>query len=217
VPALSDAIEGLYRAFGAVPRPRRIDGCPCCIDRKGIAVLLSKPLRAISPSELASYASSALLTVGDVTDYVYFLPRVLEITATEPGWWPSAEVTGRAIRRVGPRTWPSARRSALDAFLAAVVDEAIPIGQHDRLDEWLCAVAQMGLDVGPHLERIARCPAAVLAYFEANAESLPRGELSNSFWERPCPGHDAVVDWFFSPDVARVPFEAYGCVLARPG
>jgi hypothetical protein len=57
----------------------------------------------------------------------------------------------------------------------------------------------------------------VLAYFEANAGGLPRGELSNAFWDQPCPGHDAVVDWFFSPEVARVTFKAYGCVLPGPG
>src|SRR4051812_29634791 len=98
-------VENLYRAFAAVPRLRDIDGCPCCIDRKEVGVLLSKPLRSVTPEELSAYAASAFLTVGDAADYRYFLPRILEVTAADPAWWPSPEVTGRAIRDSDPESW----------------------------------------------------------------------------------------------------------------
>ena len=150
-----------------------------------------------------------------MADYLYFLPRILEITATEPSWWPDPEVTGRAIRAAGPDSWTAARRAALTGFLEAVVDTVIQSGQYHPLDGWVCAIARMGFDVRPYLGQIARCPAAVLDYFDSNAESLPRNTLSNPFWEPPCPGHDAVVDWFFSPEIARIPFEAYGYVSMR--
>jgi hypothetical protein len=214
---LRAAIEQLYRAFASTPKPRHIDGCPCCIDRKEIHVLLGKSVRVITPSELASYALSAFLTVGDVADYLYFLPRILEVTATDLSWWPDPEVTGRAIRTASPQTWNATRRAALDAYLEAVIGTAIGTGDHFLLDGWICAIARMGLDVRPYLGQIAKCPEAVLAYFETNAESLPRNKLANAFWELPCPGHDAVVDWFFSPEIAKIPFEAYGFVLTRSG
>jgi hypothetical protein len=212
---LRDAIEQLYRAFDSTPKPRHIDGCPCCIDRKEVHVLLGKSLRAITPSEMASYASSAFLTVGNVADYLYFLPRILEVTATDSSWWPGPEVTGRAIRTANPQAWNATRRAALDGYLEAVVETAVGTGDYDLLDGWICAIARMGFDVRPYLGQIAKCPEAVLAYFETNAEGLPRNKLANAFWELPCPGHDAVVDWFFSPEIAKVPFEAYGCVLTR--
>lgn len=212
---LSTVIEHLYRAFAAVPRPRHIDGCPCCIDRKEVGVLLAKPLRSITPTELAPYAASAFLTVGDVADYLYFLPRILEITATEPAWWPDPEVTGRAIRTAGTEAWTTAQRAALADYLEAVVEAAIRDGDDHRLDGWVCAVGRMGLDVRPYLELISKSPAAVLGYFEVNAEGLPRGRLANAFWELPCPAHDAIVEWFFTPVIARVPFEAYGYILSR--
>ncbi len=212
---LSDAIERLYRAFAAVPKPEHIDGCPCCIRRKEIGILLRKALRAITPNELASYASSAFLTVGEVADYLYFLPRILEITATDPSWWPDPEVTGRAIRTANPETWTSSQRTALNDFLEAVLATVIETGDYYRLDGWICAIARMGFDIRPYLAQVAACPAAVLDYFEANANSLPRNKLASAFWELPCPGHDAIVDWFFSPEIARIPFEAYGCVLTR--
>jgi hypothetical protein len=71
----------------------------------------------------------------------------------------------------------------------------------------------MGLDVRPFLGQVAKSPAAVLAYFEQNVEGLRRKKLTNAFWELPCPGHDAVVEWFYSPEIAKIPFEAYDCVL----
>lgn len=212
---LGSAIEHLYRAFAAMQKPRHIDGCPCCIDRKEVGVLVSKNLRDVTPQELAAYASSAFLTVGEVADYLYFLPRILEVTATEPAWWPDPEVTGRAIRTADPVAWTAGQRSALGDYFAAVIDTAVETGEYRRLDGWLCAVARAGFDVRPHLARVAACPAAVLAYFEWNAESLTRNTLANAFWELPCAGHDAIVDWFFSPEIARIPFEAYGCQLTR--
>jgi hypothetical protein len=212
---LEDAIEGLYRAFAATPKPQRIDGCPCCIDRKEISVLLGKSVRLITPQELGSYASSAFLTVGNVTDYLYFLPRILEITATDSSWWPDPEVTGRAIRSANPDTWTDAQRTALNDFLKAVVGNAIQPGHYHELDGWMCAIGRMEFDVRPFFDEIAKCPEAVLDYFETNAKSLPRNKLTNPFWELPYPAHDAIVDWFYSPEIARIPFEAYGYVLSR--
>ncbi|AGA25042.1 hypothetical protein Sinac_0627 [Singulisphaera acidiphila DSM 18658] len=210
---LEDAIGRLYDSFSTVPKPHCIDGCPCCIDRKSVGTLLEKRLRCLTPDDLSSYASSAFLTVGEAADYLYFLPRILDITAREPSWWPRSEVTGRAIRAARPDAWTAGQRAALNDYLGAVVDAAIESGDYDRLDGWICAVASMGFDVRPLLGRIAECPAAVLAYFEENAEGLPRRKLANTFWEPPCPGHDAVVAWFYSAEVAKIPFEAYGYVL----
>ncbi len=75
------------------PKPSSIQGCPCCVDNKEICSLLSTPLREITGGELSSYSSSAFLTVGREADYLYFLPRIVEIGFTEAGWWPDIEVT----------------------------------------------------------------------------------------------------------------------------
>lgn len=215
MPNIQDTIEALYRAFAKNPRPRHIDGCPCCIDKNEIHVLLAKSLRAITPRELASYASSAFLTVGEVADYLYFLPRILEITATDSSWWPSPEITGRAIREANPEMWPDVQRSALCNFFSAMIGSTIEGAEYDRLDEWMCAIAYTGIDVWPFLKQIAKNPAAILGYFEQNARTLPGNKLTNNFWELPCPGHDAIVDWFFSPEISKIPFDGYGCLLKR--
>jgi hypothetical protein len=208
--ALSNAIDDLYRAFADVATPRHIDGCPCCIDDKRLSVLIATPLRDLAPDDLASYASSALLTVGDVSDYLHFLPRILEISIRDISWWPDIEVTARAICSTDLQSWPPHRRQALLSFLDAVVDHIIDSGSHWRIDDWLCAIARMALDVRPYLARIERNPAAVLEYFEDNAECLQNGALCNPFWELPNENYDAIVQWFRSEAVRKIPFEAYG-------
>src|SRR5580704_4130062 len=195
---LLQAIEQLYAAFADVPKPREISGCPCCLDDKDVDTLLATPRREIRPRDLSSYASSAFLTVGSAADYAYFLPRILEISATDDTWWPEIEVTGCAIRSCGPDFWPAVRTDALRCFLLSVISEAIAAGAYDKLDGWMCAIARMGFDVAPHLEQIAKDSAAVLAYFEANARCLPKDRLCNAFWERPSAAHDEIVRWFSS-------------------
>lgn len=211
--ALEQAIDRLYKVFADVPKPRCIDGCPCCIEQKNIGVLLSTPLRMLTPDDLSEYAACAFLTVGAVADYLFFLPRILEISITASDWWPDIEVTGRAIGATKPRLWSRSRRSALLGFPHAVIDRIIASGEHFQLDGWLCAVARMGLDVQPFLDQVAKSPAAVLAYFQENARCLPQNALCNPFWELPCDGHDVIVRWFKSEPIRKIPLEAYGYVM----
>jgi hypothetical protein len=211
--SLDEAIGRVYSAFSTIPKPHHIDGCPCCIDRKEVGNLLSKRLHEVTPAEIASYASSAFLTVGDVGDYLYFLPRILEISATEPAWWPDPEVTGRAIRAAKPDTWTESQRTALNNYLEAVINTIIQSENYPLLDEWICAIGRMGIDVTPFLSQIAKSPVAVVAYFRENAECLPRKRLANAFWELPCLAHDVVVEWFYSEEIAGILFKSCGYVL----
>lgn len=212
VSTLEQAIDRLYPAFADVPKPRRIDGCPCCIEQKNINVLLSSPLRLLTPDDLSAYAASAFLTVGTVADYLYFLPRILEISVGAY-WWPDIAVTGRAIAATEPRSWSRSHRSALLGFLHAVIGWSVASGEHSQLDGWLCAIAHMGLDVRPILGQVAKSPATVLAYFEINATCLRQNKLCNPFWKLPCDGHDAIVRWFKSEPIRKIPLEAYGYIM----
>src|SRR5262249_9287001 len=114
--AFDAALEALYQAFAAPP-PARIEGCPCCLDRKDVKTLHIKPLREQSDKDLASYAASVFLTVGDVADFRYFLPRLLELSATVGGWWPSPEVAIGKLKLAGWRSWREAEQGAIEAFL----------------------------------------------------------------------------------------------------
>ena len=99
---------------------------------------------------------------------------------------------------------------ALRCLLVSVISEVIASGAYDKLDRWVCAIARMGFAVAPYLEQIAQVPAAVLAYFEANARCLPKARLCNPFWEQTSAAHDEIVRWFNSEAIRKIPFDAYG-------
>lgn len=208
-----ESIEALYAAFADVPIPRHIDGCPCCLEDKDICTLLSTPLRRLSGEQLSSYASSAFLTVGDVADYMYFLPRILEISVMDECWWPDIEVTGRAIAATQPQSWPRPKLDALHVVLEAKISALLQTPDTGReIDGWMCAIGRAGLDVHPYLAQIEQSPAHVAAYYEVNGRRLPR-KLDNEFWELPNAGHDAIAHWFGTEKVSDIIFEAYGAVL----
>ena len=136
--SVNEAIEDVYKAFANVSKPRIIGGCPCCIDGKEVDKLLVSDLRDVPAGDLSSYASSAFLTVGSVKDYLYFLPRILEISATDESWWPDPEVTGRAIRTSEPFKWTDIQLTALKNFLGAVLDTVIESANSHLIDTWMC-------------------------------------------------------------------------------
>jgi hypothetical protein len=207
---LAAAIENLYSAFGDVPRPERIDACPCCIDDDALTRLTSVPLREVSADDLSPYASSAFLTAGDVDDYLYLLPRILEMTITNEILWPDIEITGRAIRETKPGNWPEVRLQALQNLFEAVFESFIDEEYYDRIDEWICGAARAGLDVRPLLRIIETRDAAILEFFNANAGALAEGKLGNAFWESSDPGQEVIREWFESENVRRIPLETYG-------
>ncbi len=208
--SLADRIEALYSVFGDVPKRRSIEGCTCCLDKEEIGIMLSKPLRELTGGELARYSASAFLTVGTEADYLYFLPRILEIGFADSGWWPDIEVTGRAIGETKPDEWPARRREALVEVLHAALREAI--GEEDgwRIDQLVCGICKMGLEVMPFLEQIEGSPRGLVSYYERNSEQLQKGKLGNAFWDRELPGFAAVVAWFGSERVEKIIWEAYG-------
>lgn len=209
--SLSDNLESLYVAFGDVPKPTTIAGCPCCIENKSVCVLLATPLRDLSMEDLWSYARSAFLTVGDLADYLYFLPRIIEISVTEKGWWPEAPIIGRAVAETMPLKWPVQRREALIEVLHAMIQEVdLDWTGGDSIDDWICAIAKMGLEVEPFLHRLESMPNHLLAYYEANSGSLMKQRLNNAFWDAGEPGYDTVLEWITNPRVSDLIFKAYG-------
>ncbi|MES2505924.1 MAG: hypothetical protein V4599_04420 [Verrucomicrobiota bacterium] len=214
MPTLEDAISQLYEAFADVPKPMDIDACPCCVDSKNLCTLTSLPLRDIPADDLGPYAASAFLTVGDVPDYLYFLPRILECSARLEFWWPDPEVTGRAIANTHPAEWPAPRRAAFHQFLSSQVSHLLEQADSgSELDSWLCAIARMGLDVRPFLSQIEPSLPHVLSFYEANANQLTERKLANAFWELPNEGHDQILAWFGSEPVSDIILQAYGVAL----
>src|SRR5688572_11844593 len=81
--ALAEAIEALYVAFGRYTLHHPVVGCPCCTSAEDDRLVRSKPLRRLTAADLERFAFNAVSTLGTVGDFKHFLPRLLELAATE--------------------------------------------------------------------------------------------------------------------------------------
>lgn len=183
----------LYATFAA-PRPARIDGCPCCIDRKSLGPLHTLALRDLTGEDLGAYASSLFHTVGAEADFRYFLPRIFELTAETPGAYPGAEIAFHKLALAHWETWPKAERAALAAYFDAAFDHSLA-GQNldpaalvpsaaDAIAQTIAALltgmGRAGVDLAPFLARLlAPEHAAVFLrlrhlWWDAKRQSLPK-------------------------------------------
>lgn len=159
-PKLLIAIERLYAAF--VPYSLKPDfpaRCSPFSDRRDIARRLqSAPLRLAGAADLANYAFKARYTMGDGDDFKHFLPRMLELYASEPEWW--GHQAGEAtlfedIRDLGWHEWPVGEREAVHGYIEAlwrgmVAGDSSPVCTGD-LCQGLCV---LGTDFGQLLSEV---------------------------------------------------------------
>lgn len=211
---LTEAIEDVYRAFADVPTPKSIPRRLFYTSQIDFNLLLSVNPRALSANDLSPYALSASHPKGPVEEYLYFLPRILELAAHDAEWWPSPEIIGKTVSFTQPHTWPAPRLKALKKFLDTVVELAVqkashflqdPLRDGRAIDSWLCGIAHMELDVRPYLQEVERFEATVVAYHAENSYTIAhKKRLGNKFWELPCPGHDVIFEWFASEKIREI-------------
>jgi hypothetical protein len=198
-----EALDGVYRALES-PIPRSIEACPCCVSESQVQLLLSKPLREITADELTLYASAVLLTSGDVADFRYFLPRMLEISLTERSWWPDIEVTLSKLAMAGWDNWTAAERDALMNLFEHAFDEAVEASSstplHPDIDSWICGLGLAGADLEPFLRKLEDPAAAhaLLQFIRYNDQYRQHRTLANPFWDKARAASDPVVNWLHS-------------------
>lgn len=80
--ALTSSVEALYARLARHRPHGRIKISPLK-DPRDIDQLHRKPLRALTADDLSVYAFSAVSTMGTETDFLYFLPRIVELLLQE--------------------------------------------------------------------------------------------------------------------------------------
>ena len=106
--------------FASHPLRRWTDPCLHCsatLDEE--ATLHAAPLRELGPTVIGRYAASAMTTWGDERDLAHFLPRILDIVATQDFSWPCVEVVFATLRHAHWHSWPEAEHAAIQDFLLA--------------------------------------------------------------------------------------------------
>jgi hypothetical protein len=138
------------------------------------------------------------LTIGSEADFKYFLPRILEILATEDGWWPSPEVVGRAIANVGWNHFSATQQISLLSFFDEVLINLSQEKNGWAIDGWICGITRGVPDLKPYLNLIEKDPSALITFYEENSEALNDGHLQNAFWDKESLNEKLLLDWFQS-------------------
>lgn len=184
---LAAAVEKLYEVFSAPPPPA-IEGCPCCIDTRGVDVLLRTRLKELSGHALWRYISGAYLTVGGDCDFRYLLPRIFELAAFSPSEIPDTEIVLGKLERARWARWETIEKEAICQFVDAWFDYAIEQDLRDAAEGWivssqaesvLCGAAYAGMPLSGWLTRLLEPRSAPL--LADLIERYPHG--MSPFWE----------------------------------
>lgn len=159
---LSESIHRLYKVFERYPARRDMPHCECCVSPEEIALICSKPLQELTGDDLAAYAGKAITTWGDVEDFKHFLPRLMEVVATEGSVdWRYPEVVFSRFRYGHLEGWAPSERLAVEAYFLSLwrfVLSRYPVfpGGDDPwssiVNDYLGAIAQATDDLSPYLQ-----------------------------------------------------------------
>lgn len=202
---LAAAIDGLYRAFSAYQFRPDVKYCTHCHDAREVAVLAAKPLRKLDPRDISGLAFDAMTTYGDVVDYKYLLPRILELTALDlHGFapWQHAEKLAKAEWQA----WPSQEVQALKEFWTALFADSVRQPRSSdgppSPEDVLVAVAKAGLDLAPFLaDWVSAGSVGALALEALALEYDTRGEL-DPFWLDVPAAAGEFLEWLLDPERA---------------
>jgi hypothetical protein len=158
-----------------------------------VDVLLTTPLRELTGQELWRYVSGAFLTVGSQSDFRYLLPRILDISVSDPANANDPEIVIGKLDLANWRSWDAGERGAIEDFLDAWFEWAIARDLADADDGYigteaesvLCGAARAGLPISRWLIRLhdplvgpvltdlkKRFPDRLSAFWEGTPEGL---------------------------------------------
>ena len=160
---LEQAIESIYRTF-AVDPPSLIDGCPCCIEKRGVDVLLVTPLKSLRGENLWSYVAGLFYTVGSVADYRYLLPRILELAALSPGESNNPEIVLRKLALADWSKWTTLEQDTIFEFVMAWFEHSLERDMNLAFEGFneancesiICGAALAGMQLEPFVARLRR-------------------------------------------------------------
>lgn len=150
-PELKTAITNLYTTFSQYPFRPEIDGCPCCVTAQDQRKLSAKALNLMESEDISHYSFKAMTTWGDVKDFKYFLPRLLELIATTGLAYGHEVVLGK-LEYAKWNDWEETEKDAIRAFLLAWWTESLTNKETWGLLQIKDLYPFFG-DVAPFLER----------------------------------------------------------------
>jgi hypothetical protein len=151
-----------------------------------VDVLLTSPLRELTGEDISRYVSSAFLTVGGEVDFRYLLPRILDISVSDPANANNPEIVIGKLALANWRSWPDTEQGAIEELLDAWFECALARDLAEADEYWigteaesvLCGAARAGLPLARWLFRLHDPVAAPVL---ADLKNRFPGRLS-AFW-----------------------------------
>jgi hypothetical protein len=152
-----------------------------------VDVLLTTPLRKLTGEDLSRYVSGAFLTIGGEVDFRYLLPRILDISVSDPANANNPPIVLGKLALAKWRSWSGTEQGVIEELLDAWFECALAPDLAEADEYWigaeaesvLCGAARAGLP----LERwLVRLHDPVAAPVLADLKDRFPGKLS-AFWE----------------------------------
>lgn len=194
---LKAATDALYSEFAA-PIPPMIEGCPCCIDTRGVDVLLTTPLRQLTGEQLWRYITGAFLTVGGERDFRYLMPRIFELTAFDVlGEVPDTEIVLGKLKLANWQAWSTSEKQAVEEFIDAWFEQTLAYDLQNEDDDWvscevdsvLCGASRSDIPITSWLKRL-QSPYAEPVF---NELKIRHADGPPPFWEDASEGLNELV------------------------
>jgi hypothetical protein len=156
-------LGALQIAFRQYRRPHRVEGCPHCVGENESLPLCQTGLNDISAKMISRYGMKAMTTWGSREDYKYFLPRLLELSATPEGEAELGTCVDEIVAKIHYAdfaTWPPAERAAVLAYLHAGWHALLsgPVAPSYELLDYLRSITPVFVDVSALLDDLDRLP-----------------------------------------------------------
>ncbi|MDP5210916.1 hypothetical protein [Microbulbifer sp. 2205BS26-8] len=183
--ALQAAIENAYTTFARYPRSADISGCPCCVSEEDQKALRRAPLRELTSNDLDRYAIKAMTTWGGDEDFKHFLPRLLELIATNAPLAHCSEVIAGKLVEAEWHRWSEPEQNAVVLFFNAWWQW----GRWEdtrQVETCLSTLACAGWDVSRQLSEWWNddAPASrqcIIAFLASQVNVLTQGESPSAF------------------------------------
>jgi len=109
---------------------------------------------------MGKYGGNAFHTIGDAEEYHYFFPRLLELVATDIGFWPDWELLLAKLNLASWDTWNAEQKdsimSIVDSRFDSFVDEPDPeLLNVTDIEGMLNGMANSGLMLEPYLKKLS--------------------------------------------------------------
>jgi hypothetical protein len=118
---VTEAIVSLYGAFSRYSMSDPFDFCDHCVSAEELDAIRDTPLHELTFDQLWTISSNIVLTIGGVSDFKYFLPRLIE--GSRYGASYNIEAVFTRFRNTEFETWPSAERQAVQGYIRNQFEE----------------------------------------------------------------------------------------------